>query len=95
MAKRQVIHTENIGTFCIPLVNGNNIKLHNVALAPGCDSNLISLSQLQETGITYHDNSKAMTLIKKRKVIAQAKRTHNLFTFNLAQPRRVMTTIIL
>lgn len=95
MAKGQVIHTKNISTFSIPLVDGNNIRLHNIALAPGCDSNLISLSQLQETGITYHDNSRAMTLMKKRKVIAQAKRTHNLFTLDLAQPKRVMTIIIL
>ncbi len=93
-AAGQVIRTEEIGTVSIPLANGNSIELHNVALAPGCNSNLISLGQLRETGITYHDNPAAMTLMQQGKVIALAKRTRNLFTLDLAHPGRAMAVTI-
>ncbi len=89
----QVIRIEEIGNVSIPLTDGNNIKLKNVALAPGCDSNLISLGQLQETRIIYHDNPIAMTLIQQGRVIAHAKRTQNLFILDLAHPERAMATI--
>ncbi len=92
-AAGQVIRIEEIGNVSIPLADGNNIELKNVALAPGCDSNLISIGQLQETGITYHDNPTAMTLMQQRRVIARAKRTRNLFTLDLAQPGRAMATM--
>ena len=92
-AAGQVIRTEEIGTVSIPLADGSTIELHNVALAPGCDSNLISLGQLRESGITYHDNPAAMTLMKDGKVIAHARRNRNLFTLELAQPGRAMATI--
>lgn len=93
-AAGQVIRTEEIGTVAIPLADGNNMEPHNVALAPGCDSNLISLGQLRETEITYHDNSTTMTLIRQGKVIAHAKRTQNLFTLNLAHPGKAMAMTI-
>lgn len=93
-AAGQVIRTEEIGTVVIPLVDGNNIELHNVAFAPRCDLNLISLGQLQETGITYYDNPTTMTLMRHGKVIAQAKRTRNLFTLELAHPGKAMAMTI-
>lgn len=92
-AAGQVIQTKEIGTVLIPLVGGNNIELHNVALAPGCNSNLISLRQLRESGITYYNDPAAMTLMRNGEVIARAKRDRNLFTLDLAQPRRVMTVV--
>lgn len=92
-AAGQVIRTEEIGTVSIPLADGSTIELHNVALAPGCDLNLISLGQLRESGITYHDNPAAMTLMKDGKVIAHARKNRNLFTLELAQPGRAMATI--
>lgn len=92
-AAGQVIRTEEIGTVSIPLAKGKTIELHNVAIIPGCDSNLILLGQLQESGITFHDNILAMTLMRNRKVIAQAKRDRNLFTLNLAQPGKAMAII--
>lgn len=85
-AAGQVIQIEEIGTVSIQLADGNSIKLYNIALALGCDSNLISLGQLQETGITYHDSPSAMTLMQQEKIIAHAKRAGNLFTLHLAQP---------
>lgn len=62
-AAGQVIRTEEIGTVSIPLADGTKIELHNIALAPRCDSNLISLGQLREGGITYHDSPTSMTLM--------------------------------
>lgn len=59
----QVIQIEEIGTISILLASSDNIKLHNVVLAPRCDSNLISLIQLEETRITYYDNPVAITLM--------------------------------
>ncbi len=77
----------------IPLANGD-IELHNIALAPEWDSNLILLGQLQETGITYYDNSATMTLMRYGKVIAYAKQTQNLFTLDLAHPGKAIALII-
>ncbi len=74
-AARQVIQIEEIGNVLIPLVDGNNIKLKNVALAPEYNSNLISLGQLRETRITYHNNPTVMTLMQQGRVIIYAKKT--------------------
>lgn len=94
-AAGQVIRTEEIGTVSIPLSGGTAIKLHNVALAPNCDSNLISLGQLRESGIRYHDNPTAMTLMRNGKIIAHAKRERNLFTLDLAAPNQAMSAKVM
>lgn len=83
MAAGQVIQTEEISTISISLAENNTIKLYNVALAPGCNSNLILFSQLRESRITYHDSPSAMTLIRDGKVITEAKRERNLFMLDL------------
>ena len=92
-AAGQVIETEEIGIVSILLADGTTIKLHNVALAPGCDSNLILLGQLRESGITYHNDPSLMTLIRGNKTIARAKKSHNLFTLDLAMPGQIMLAI--
>lgn len=90
-AAGQVIRTEEIGTVSIPLAGGTTIELHNVALAPDCDSNLISLGQLRKCGITFHDNPTTMTLMRGGKIVAHAKRSHNLFTLDSAMPGQAMS----
>ena len=92
-ADGQVIQTEKIGTVSIPLTDGTTIELQNVTLALGCDSNLISLGQLRESGITYHNDPDSMTLMKNGSIIARAKRNHNLFTLDLAMPGQIMSAI--
>ena len=92
-AAGQVIRTEEIGTMSIPLADGTTIELQNVALAPGCDSNLISLGQLRESGITYHNNPSSMTLMRGGRTIARSKRSYNLFTLDLAMPGQIMSAI--
>lgn len=94
IAVEQIVWTEKTVTVSISLASDDNIKLHNVVLAPECNSNLISLCQLHEARITYHDNPLAMTLIQQRKVITYAKRTRNLFTLNLVHPGKPMTVTL-
>lgn len=89
----QIIQTKEIDTVSIPLAESNMIKLHNVALVPGYNSNLISLDQLRESGITYHDNLTTMTLMKDGKIIVEAKRERNFFMLDLAYPGKAMAII--
>lgn len=77
----------------IPLADGRKIELQNMALALEYDSNLISIGQFRETGITYYDNLIAMILMKNRKVIAYIKKNRNLFTMELVQPEKAMATM--
>ena len=77
------------------MVGGNTIELHNVALVPGYNSNLISFSQLRKSRIIYHNNPTTMTLMKDEKVIVEAKKERNLFTFDLAHLGKIMTIISL
>lgn len=92
-AAGQILRTNQIGTVAIPLATGTTIELHNVAFAPQCDSNLISLGQLRESGITYHDNPTEMTLMKDGQVIANAKRERNRFILDLAAPGKAMVVM--
>lgn len=92
-AASQVICIEEIGTVSILLVNGNTIELQNVALAPDYDLNLISLGQLWESGITYHNNPSIMTLMRNGEIIALARREKNLFVLDLAHSGRAMAII--
>lgn len=92
-AAGQVICIEEIGTVSIPLANGNTIELQNVALALDYDSNLISLEQLQENRITYHNDPSAITLMRNGEIIALARRERNLFMLDLIRPGRAMATI--
>ncbi len=59
----QILYAKSIGTIAIPLANGSTVKLAGVAYTPECDSNLISLSQLHNSKITFVDNADAMTLV--------------------------------
>ena len=89
-AGKKIICSEEIGTVSIPLADGKSIELLDTTLVPECDSNLISLGQLRETGITFHDNPSHMTLIRHGVVIAQAKRYRNLFILDRAIPETVI-----
>lgn len=94
IAVGQVIRTEEIGTVFIPLAGGTTIELHNVALVPDCDSNLISLGQLQENSITFHNNPTTITLMRGGKIVVHAKRGHNLFTLDSAMPGQATEVLV-
>ena len=89
-AGKKIIRSEEIGTVSIPLADGKSIELLDTVLVPECDSNLISLGQLRETGITFHDNPSHMTLMRHGVVIVKAKRHRNLFILDRAIPETVM-----
>ena len=57
-----IIRSSQVGTITFSIENGLQLMLSNVAFIPECDSNLISLGQLRETGILYHDYPEQMVL---------------------------------
>lgn len=64
---------------------GGKMDLQNIVLATKCDSYLISLGQLQKSRISFHDKPASMTFIKDGEIIAQAKRSQNVFILDLQQ----------
>ena len=89
----QILWAERIGTIAIPLADGSLLKLRNVAYAPNCDSNLISLGQLRDSNIVYVNNAEAMTLMQSGQPIAHARCDQNLFILDLATPNKAMQVI--
>lgn len=65
----------------LTLENGSEFTFSNVAYAPEYDSHLISLGQLQETDILYHNHLGCIVLEQGKNVIRTAKKK-NLFVFN-------------
>ena len=82
LAASQVIQTKEVIIISIFLLT-RRIKLNNINLFPDCNLKLILLNQLREKRTTYHNNSKLMILMKNGKLIANAKKEQNLFTFKL------------
>ena len=78
-----IIRSSQIGTVTFLLKNGSNLTLTNVAYTPEYDSNLISLGQLRETGISYHDHAEYMVLKHEGKTIGLATSRKNLFILNI------------
>lgn len=88
-----MIQIEKIGTILIPLLRRITIKLYNIALAPKCNSNLISFGKICKSRITYHDNLMTMILMRNGKVIAKVKREQNLFILDLTNPKKAIAVI--
>ncbi len=68
-AGKKIIRSEEICTVSIPLADRRSMELLNTALVQECGLNLISLRQLHETGITFHDNPSHITLMRHGVVI--------------------------
>ena len=77
-----IIRSSQIGTVTLLLENSSNLTLTNTAYTPECNSNLISLGQLRETDISYHNHTKCMMLKQEGKTIGLATRRKNLFILN-------------
>lgn len=82
-ADGDIIRSKEVGTIKLTLLNGSDMTLSNVAFAPRCDSNLISLGQLREAGISYHDHPESMILKKAGIIIGSAQKKKNLFALDL------------
>ncbi len=76
-----IIRSEEVGNVRLPTCSGLLI-LNNVAYTPRCNSNLISLGQLRESGITYYDHPEQMILKQGGNTIGSASRHKNLFTLD-------------
>ena len=77
-----IIRSSQIGTITLLLENSSKLTLTNVVYTPEYDSKLISLGQLRETGISYHDHAECMVLKQEGKTIGLAIRRKNLFILN-------------
>lgn len=58
-----------------------------------CNSNLISLGQLHKSGIIFNNLLIAIIWIRKRKIIAKAKKKQNLFILDIVFTEKIMITI--
>lgn len=93
MARKNIIRSNQVGTVIFPLINSMQLTFSNVTFALKYDSNLISLGQLQEIGISYHNYSEQMLLRQAGKTIGSAIKKKKLFIFNTQTPSRKMTLV--
>lgn len=91
ITRKKIITSQDVNTIAILLSNNKSIKLLNVIFVLEYKSNLISLSQLQNTSFIYYDKSIRMILMRREKIIAYAKHNWNLFILNLIKLRKAMT----
>ena len=89
-ARGTIIRSSQVGTIILPIENGLQLTLSNVAFTPECDSNLISLGQLRETFISYHDYPEKMVLKQGGEIIGSATRKRNLFVLDTLLPLKTM-----
>lgn len=87
---KKIIYLQEVGNISILLSINKSIRLLNIALIPECKSKLISLGQLRDTNFTYQDKSMRMTLIRRRKIVAYAKRGRNFFILDLIKSGKAM-----
>ena len=85
-AGRDIIRSEQVETVILPLKKCSQLTLCNVAYALKCNSNLISLDQLRETGISYYDHLEYMVLKQGESIIGSATRRKNLFVLDTQLP---------
>lgn len=86
----RIFQVKRIGMIIIPISDGSSLKLWDVAYAPDCNSNLISLGQLHDSNITYVDNSEAIILMQAEHPIAYTKCDQKFFVLKLATPNKAM-----
>ena len=87
----EIIHSQEVGTVHLTLQSGKTtMTLLNVAYAPKCDSNLISLGQLRKSGISYHDHPDSMALKQGGSTLGVANRHKNLFVLETGSKAKAM-----
>lgn len=62
-----IIRLKKVDTIQLALINRLDITLSNVVFTLRCNSNLISLNQLREARILYHNYPENIILIKTKK----------------------------
>lgn len=66
---KNIIRWEKVGIIQLVLLNGSDITLLNIVFVLRCNSKLISLGQLKEARILYHNYPKKMILKKAENII--------------------------
>ena len=59
------------------------VQIKDVTLVLQATTNLISLRQLQQSGITYHNEDTKMTLKKEGRTVASVQQIGNLYILNI------------
>ena len=84
MDRGKIIYFQEVGIVHLLLQIGKTtMTLLNVAYALKCDSNLISLEQLHESGILYHNHLNSMVLKQGKSTFGVANRYKNLYVFKI------------
>ena len=91
LADNALLTSTESGTIVLPTGSNRVVRIQDVADAPSCASNLISLGQLRKSGITYHDGNEHMILEVDGKEIARARRVRNLFVLEQVETGTVMS----
>ena len=91
MAKGDIIRLEQVENVVLFFENSSQLTFANIAYTPECNSNLISLGQLQETSILYYDYPKYMILKKSGNVISFAIRKKNCFVLDIKPYKAILT----
>lgn len=89
-AGEEIIRSEKVGSVHLFTHSRTIITRNNVAYTPRCDSNIISLCQLRESGITYHDHHEQMILKQKGNTIRSASRYKNFFILDTKASEKTM-----
>lgn len=66
------------------------MMLLNVVYAPKCNSNLILLEQLRESGISYHDHPNSVVLKQGESTLRLANKYKNLFVIKTGSKAKAM-----
>ena len=91
VANGKTILSTDKGTIELQTSTRELIRIENVVYVPKCDSNLLSLGQLRQSGITYHDDNHEMTLRRDGKTIARALRVGNLYILDTTRTGMTLT----
>ena len=92
-AGREIIRSYKMDTILLSTCNGTTITVNNITYIPRYNFNLISLGQLREVGIIYHDNSKQMMLKQRGNIIESRNRFKNLFILDTKTNIKMMMTL--
>lgn len=90
IAGGEIIRSEEVGSIHLSTQSGAIITINNVTYRPRCNPNLISLGQLRESGITYHDHPDRMILKQGGNIIGSASKQRNLFTLDTKSTEKAM-----
>ncbi|ERF73240.1 hypothetical protein EPUS_08791 [Endocarpon pusillum Z07020] len=91
-ANAGTIIAKQVGTVRIETEDGY-VDINDVAYAPACTSNLLSLSQLKSNGVKYVDMDDYMALVVNEEIVACVTLKDNLFVLNSTHAAMLMAQL--